>query len=295
MGEVLAPADEAGRWRGQPVRARLRAGARRRGRGPGVHGRPPPQGVVLREDLLREHPQPGARIEAELAREQPPHRLVGVERIALAPRAVEREHQVRVELFAQRVLRDQRAGRRDHVEVAPQRQQRLQPGLVQLQVELVEPGGLRGGPGVRRHVGERLAAPERERLGGVLQRAVGPECGAGAGQRGGRADQLGEAVRVDRGVGDGERVARCPAHEQGRALGAERPAQVGDEAVHRVRDVGRRGAGPEPVRDDPDRDGGPRLGEQEHQQRARQAGADRDRRSVGAHLQRSQDREVHGR
>ena len=62
------------------------------------------EGVVLIEDLPLEPLQGRAWFDPELVDDCPPSSLVDVEGICLAAYAVEREHQLRAETFAERVL-----------------------------------------------------------------------------------------------------------------------------------------------------------------------------------------------
>ena len=64
--------------------------------------------VVLAEDRLLELLEAGARLDPELVEQGGARRPVRVERLGLAARAVEREHQLGAERLAQRVLGDER-------------------------------------------------------------------------------------------------------------------------------------------------------------------------------------------
>ena len=66
-----------------------------------------------------ELPQLAARLDAELLHEQPARGLVGGERVGLAARAVEREHQLAAKPFAKRMLRRERLELADELGVAP--------------------------------------------------------------------------------------------------------------------------------------------------------------------------------
>ena len=91
--EVLGPADERARPRRQVARhtdrTRRRAGVERR---------------ALLQHLLLERPQVGARVDAELIDQQPPHPRVRRQGVGLAPGPVERGDQRRPEPLAQRML-----------------------------------------------------------------------------------------------------------------------------------------------------------------------------------------------
>ena len=54
---------------------------------------------------MLERAQRRRRVEPEARHERPPRRAVGLERVGLAARAVEREHLLAAQALAQRVLR----------------------------------------------------------------------------------------------------------------------------------------------------------------------------------------------
>ena len=61
---------------------------------------------VLRQDRVLEGAQLGARLDADLLDERAPGAAVGLERVRLAAAAVQREHQLRAQVLAQRLLGD---------------------------------------------------------------------------------------------------------------------------------------------------------------------------------------------
>src|SRR5262245_10083260 len=63
---------------------------------------------ILVEDRLVQVAERATRLDAELLDERAPRVLVRGQRLALSPRAVEREHQLRPQPFAERALHDQR-------------------------------------------------------------------------------------------------------------------------------------------------------------------------------------------
>ena len=101
---------------------------------------------------------------------------VGLERLGLAPRPVQRQHPLRVQLLAQRVLRHELVQLADDVSMATLVEVVLDRQLVCAHPSLVEPADLRGGERLLGHVGECLAAPERERLAraGLLHETLEP-------------------------------------------------------------------------------------------------------------------------
>ena len=170
--------------------------------------------------------------EAELAqlRGQP---AVGLERLDLAPGAVEGEHQLRHQLLAQRVRRDQPPQHRDGLERAAERHERAGAGLLGLGAHLLEPAHLRLRPLGVGDVAERRPAPQGQRALERRQRLGGRRAGGGP-------DAALEAVRVELIGGDREPVARALADEQrGRraavAVRLQERAQVGHAHRERAR------------------------------------------------------------
>jgi hypothetical protein len=106
--------------------------------------------------------QARARLQAELVQKRLAPPLVGLQRFCLATGAVERDHQLPVQLLARRVLRDQVLELRDQLGAATRPQLRLnaqlnrrQSFLFHLEHELVDAR-------FPVEVGERAAPPERE-------------------------------------------------------------------------------------------------------------------------------------
>ena len=232
--------------------------------------------VVLAEDRLLELLEAGARLDSELVEEGGARRPVRVERLGLATRAVEREHQLRAERLAQRVLGDERLQLRHELGRAAGREVGLDPLLDRRDVLLLEPGGLER----ELAVAERVAAPETQRLAqqlGGAWRLAAPR----------RGDELVEAPHVD-----------VPLDE---VAGLARLDRTFSECLAEARDVDlqRRGRGrrrlvaPELV-DQVLRRHDPTGVQGEHgEQGALLAAADRDRPSVDAHLERTEQGVVH--
>ena len=87
------------------------------------------QRLVLAEDRGLELAELGAGIDAELLDERLARGAVGGERVGLAARAVEREHELRARPFAQRLGGDERLELGDELGVAPERKVGLDPLL----------------------------------------------------------------------------------------------------------------------------------------------------------------------
>src|SRR5581483_5186176 len=146
------------------------------------------------------------RVDPELVREHPAQLLVARERLRVAARAVEREHVLRAEALAQRVLRDERLELADHVAVPTEREAGLQPPPERVQAQLLEPRLLAARERLR-ELRERTAAPERERVGEKFARGRGVAAGERAA---GRGDRPLEADEVELVVAELEQVAGRP-------------------------------------------------------------------------------------
>ena len=143
--------------------------------------------------------------------------LVGLQRVGLAVAAVQREHQLAAQPLAVRVLADQRLQPADHLGVAAERELRLDELLARGDPQLLEPGDLGLRERLVGEVGQRRAAPERERAlerGGGRRRAARGELApalARAAARSGAASSCsgldGQRVAV---LPRGERAARRP-------------------------------------------------------------------------------------
>jgi hypothetical protein len=97
-----------------------------------------------------------ARVDAQLLSQELPGPLVGLQRLGLAPRAIQTQQQLPVQPLLQWVLSDQRLQLGDQLGVAAEGQVGLDPGLQDGQVPLGEPGALGLG---ERLVGELCQRP----------------------------------------------------------------------------------------------------------------------------------------
>jgi hypothetical protein len=111
------------------------------------------------QDRVLERPQLRARLDAEVARELLACVLVGVERLRLAPAAVEREHQLGDEPLAGRMLGDEPAQLRDELGVTAGSGIGLDARLQRGELLLLEPRDLGRRERLVGEVGERGAAP----------------------------------------------------------------------------------------------------------------------------------------
>ena len=118
--------------------------------------------LVVREDRLLDPLQLGARLEPELADQHAAGVGVHIERLRLAARPVEREHQLDTETLAVGVLAHQPAQLADELGVAADREVGVDPRLYCLEPFLLEPRQRIAGKRLADKVGERLAPPELE-------------------------------------------------------------------------------------------------------------------------------------
>ena len=197
-----------------------------------------------------------------------PRFLVGAQRVGLAARPVQREHQQLAEPLPDRVLLGEPLGlHRDRRVPAPFQIDR-ELGLQRDEVQLLEPLALGLRPRLVRDVGEGLAPPEGEGVGevdaGVVEPAPLP-----------RLDRGGDVALEPGGIHllgrDVEDVAGRAGDQDGRrraggAVRLEHPAQVGHVGLEGRRRRGRRLAVPELVDQPVDGDDPSRLQQEERQQ-----------------------------
>ncbi len=119
--------------------------------------------LVLAEDRGLELAELRAGVDAELLDEGLARGAVGGERVGLPAGAVEREHELRARPLAEWLRGDERLELGDELRVAPEREVGLDPLLERDGAQLLEPGDLGLRERLVEEVGERRAAPERER------------------------------------------------------------------------------------------------------------------------------------
>jgi hypothetical protein len=126
----------------------------------------------VREDATLELAELGPGLDGELRDQRLTSAPVGVERLRLAARAVEREHQLSPEALAQRLGCDEAFELADELRSAPRRELRLDAVLHRVQAQALEPSGLGLDERLESDVAQGLAAPEpecrAEPLGGPL-------------------------------------------------------------------------------------------------------------------------------
>ena len=184
------------------------------------------EGRVLGQDLLLQALQLGPGLDPDLLGERPVGLAVGIERLRLAPVAIEGEHALRVRALSQRLVGDQRLEPDDRLGVAPRRELGVDRQLRGPHVKLLQPADLWAGKRLGGDVGERGAAPELERGGGQAVRPGARRLASGL------LDQLLEAQGVDGARGQAQLVAATAGEDLrlGAAL-AEHLAQPRDVDV----------------------------------------------------------------
>ena len=108
--------------------------------------------------------QSGAGLDAESVDERRARRLVRLERLGLAARPVQREHQLGAEVLAERMLPHERLQLADQLRVPSVREVELDPLLEAREAELLQTGDLGLGEALVGEVRERISAPQLERL-----------------------------------------------------------------------------------------------------------------------------------
>jgi hypothetical protein len=166
-------------------------------------GRLEAQGGVVPEDRALEVAQLRPGVEPERVAQRASAAAEDGERIALAAAAVEREHELRLQPLAQRVLRRERVELGDELDVLSEGEVGVEPLLQRHEPQLLEARDLGLGERLVRHVRERGAAPERERL---AQRRRGGLGLAGGALGATAVEKLLEPLRVELARLDAEAV-----------------------------------------------------------------------------------------
>ncbi len=122
------------------------------------------QRLVLAEDRGLELLELRAGVDAELLEERLAGGSVGGERVCLAPRAVEREHQLRAGPLAHGLRGDERFELGDELGMTTEREIGLDPLLEHGGSQVLEPRDLGLGERFVQEVRERRPLPERERV-----------------------------------------------------------------------------------------------------------------------------------
>jgi len=236
------------------------------------------------EDPFLEPPQLLTRLEAELVGEQRSPSPVDVERLRLAARLVEREHQLGAAPLSQWLLAHERLQLRKELGVAAELEVRVDPLLDRRGPFLFELRAFRAGDRVV-EVGERRAAPQAQ----CLPQLLGGACGVEAARVG---DELLEPLEI-------ETAGRDPGEVAGRLrddrVAADGLPELGDVNLERRRGgVGRRSA-PELVDQPVARDDAVRVQQQEREERSLLRASECDRAPVLGSLERAENPVVDAR
>ncbi len=256
------------------------------------HGHGQREGGILGEDRALELAQPLAGLDAELLHERRSRVLVGLQRVRLALAAVEGEHQLGAQALAKGVLGDQRLELSHDLEMAAELELCLDQPLDRRHAQVLEAIDLGPGEGLVCEPGKRLAAPECERLFERLGRGGGIARGE---LRTPLTEQPLEAASVDSLRVDPQLVAVLARHEQLRvpALARERPAQAMDVHLDRFRCGRGRALAPELVDQAVGAERLVRVHEQQSEQGALLAAAERNLTPLVRGFKRTEDAEVH--
>ena len=179
-----------------------------------------------------EVPQLGAGLHADRLHESRACVPVGRQRFRLPARAIQREHLLRPQSLAQRLIRDQRPELAEDLSVATRGEVGVDRHLGRLQPQLLQSSYLGARERLVSHVGERTAAPQRQRRPRFsVRHAVGLH---------GRVDQPLEPGRIDAIDREPELVAAAARQDLPDAP-AQQLAQLGHVQLHHL---GRRRRGP---------------------------------------------------
>ena len=165
---------------------------------------------ILHEYLLLQLAKRQARLEPEPLDQQRPRLRVDRERVSLAPRAVESEHQLPAKAFVQRMRPNQAIQFANEPGMPPQREVALDPLLERREAQLLEPARLGEQKSVAGSVRERVSAPQRKCLlqsGRSLARPALSERSPAS------FHELAEAIQVKLPRLDPQHVARRTAHQ----------------------------------------------------------------------------------
>ena len=245
--------------------------------------------MVLAEDRLLELPQRWTGLDPELLDERGPGPAVGLERLRLPSRPVERAHDQLTGTLPERVGVNEPLGLRERVGVPAAGEVGLERALEHQQAHLLEPRRFVLEERLIGEVGESGPAPQRERLaqhaGGLLEAPVVQRDAAGS-------RQPLEDVQVERVGLDACHVAGASCLDR---IAAERLAKLRDRPLDEVRRAGRRLVAPHGVDDPRGRHQAAGLGEQNHQHASLARPAQLDRAPVDERLHRSEQLIPHGR
>ena len=212
---------------------------------------------------------------------------VHVERLALPPRAVEREHELRPQALAVRMRGDQRLQLAGHLGVTSELEVGVDSVLDRGEAQVVEPAAFDLGEGLSSELRQSRPAPERDRLADRVRGAVR----SARGERGATVpDEALEADQVDGLRLHLEQVAGCTRHEG--PVGQELPQAREIDLHARHRGLGRL-VSPQLVDQPLARDHMVRVQDQQREQRPLLGTSERKRPPGVQSFQRSEDPVLH--
>ena len=225
-------ADEVGHVQGKLAAPDPAAGA---GRARRVCQRP-----VASEDGLVQRAQLGSRVDAKLVGQQTPYALVRPQRVGLPATPVQSGHQLRPERLSQRVPVGQDPQFGHELGMPAERKVRLDLPVERVQALFGQPCDRVAVQRLRGHVGQRLAAPLRQRLAQDrrLRVAVSP-----VGRLAGPLQQQSKPADIDVTLGHCDHVPFTTALDQ--LAAAEQLAQPGDVGLDNLPRAGRQGVTPD--------------------------------------------------
>ena len=136
---------------------------------------------------------------------------IALERLGLASGAVQGEHELRARALAQRRFLDPVLELRDQLQMLAEREGAVDPLLADEPALLIEPCGSDLRLTFERDIGERIAAPERERL---IVRPQRVRVMVGAGRRARRRCEPAELADIQRLARRLEQVPRRPRRDR---------------------------------------------------------------------------------
>jgi hypothetical protein len=222
--------------------------------------------LVLVQDRLMQLAQRAPRLDPELLDQRRARGLVGLERIRLAPGAIEGEHQLCVQPLAQRMPGGERLEPTDDSGVLAGGEVGVDPLLERAEAQLLELRRVRPGEGLVGEVGQRRPAPQRKRL--AQPRGRGRGIGVGR-----LRDQRLKTGQVELGRPDVEHIAGRAGHQP---AVAELLAHARDVDLDALRHRGRRRLAPHLVHEALGRDDVVGIQQEHRQHRTLLAPAERE-------------------
>ena len=246
---------------------------------------------VLTDDATLEVLQRGRGLETHLVAEEAPIVLERTERLDVATRAIQREHELRTRLLVERMRRDERLELADELRVLAEREAEVVALPDRRETKPLQANGQRSHELVIGELGERRPAPQTQRVRQQRHRVRRIRLGEHARSGDHRLEARGVQLRG----ADSQHVARRLAqqHRSGglpRIHDTSQSRHVGLERAQRIR---RRAVRPQDVRQAVGRDDLARLHQQCREQLPLPRAAQGELPSAVPDLERAQDAELH--